>query len=107
MVEHLGAFQSLQALASRQTRDPMEVVEDQAQRALLAEALLAEVKPPDASEVRGAIQQIQEHAMETRQRELRVLIAEKLNDAEIFADIGPPHPAKARSRSRSPAAAPK
>jgi len=74
--EHLGAFQSLQALASRQTRDPMEVVEDQAQRALLAEALLAEVKPPDASEVRGAIQQIQEHAMETRQRELRVLIAE-------------------------------
>jgi DNA primase len=74
--EHLGAFQSLQALASRQTRDPMEVVEDQAQRALLAEALLAEVKPPDASEVRGAIQQIQEHAMETRQRELRALIAE-------------------------------
>ncbi len=74
--EHLGAFQSLQALASRQTRDPMEVVEDPAQRALLAEALLAEVKAPDASEVRGAIQQIQEHAMENRQRELRTLIAE-------------------------------
>jgi DNA primase len=54
----------------------MVVVEDPAQRALLAEALLAEVKPPDASEVRGAIQQIQERAMENRQRELRTLIAE-------------------------------
>jgi DNA primase len=74
--EHLGAFHSLQLLANRQTRDPMVVVEDPAQRALLAEALLAEVKPPDASEVRGAIQQIQERAMENRQRELRTLIAE-------------------------------
>jgi DNA primase len=54
----------------------MVVVEDPAQRALLAKALLAEVKPPDASEVRGAIQQIQERAMENRQRELRTLIAE-------------------------------
>ena len=74
--EHLGAFQSLQILANRGARDPIEVVDDPAQRALLAEALLAEVKPPDASEVRGAIQQIQEHAMENRQRELRTLIAE-------------------------------
>ena len=74
--EHLGIFPSLQALANRQTRDPMEVIEDPAQRALLAEALLAEVKPPDAGEVRGAIQEIQERAIENRQRELRTLIAE-------------------------------
>ena len=72
----LAHFSRSRRWPSRQARDPMEVVEDQAQRALLAEALLAEVKPPDASEVRGAIQQIQEHAMETRQRELRALIAE-------------------------------
>ncbi len=74
--EHLGTYTSLRALANRQTRDPMQVVEDPAQRALLAEALLAEVKPPDAGEVRGAIQEIQERAIENRQRDLRTLIAE-------------------------------
>ena len=35
-------FAALQALAERGVRDPMDVVEDPAQRALLAEALLAE-----------------------------------------------------------------
>jgi DNA primase len=74
--EHLGSYTALQALATRQARDPMEVVDDQAQRALLAEALLAEVKPPEASEVRGAIQEIQERSIEHRQRQLRSLIAE-------------------------------
>jgi DNA primase len=74
--EHLGTYTALQALATRQARDPMEVVDDQAQRALLAEALLAEVKPPEASEVRGAIQEIQERSIEHRQRQLRSLIAE-------------------------------
>ena len=74
--EHLGTYTALQALATRQARDPMEVVDDQAQRALLAEALLAEVKPPEASEVRGAIQEIHERALEHRQRQLRSLIAE-------------------------------
>jgi len=74
--EHLGTFSALQALAGRQARDPMDVVEDQGQRALLAEALLAEVKPPGPNEVRGAVQEIQERAIESRQRELRVLIAE-------------------------------
>ena len=44
--EGLGAFQAMQALAERGARDPMEVVEDQAQRALLAEALLGETEPP-------------------------------------------------------------
>ena len=54
----------------------MTVVEDPAQRALLAEALLAETKPPEETEVQGAIQEIQERAIESRQRELRTLIAE-------------------------------
>ena len=54
----------------------MDVVEDQAQRALLAETLLAETKPPEESEVQSAIQEIQERAIESRQRELRALIAE-------------------------------
>jgi DNA primase len=54
----------------------MDVVEDPAQRALLAEALLAEVKPPEPGEVQSAVQEIQERTMENRQRELRSLIAE-------------------------------
>jgi DNA primase len=74
--EHLGSFQALQALAGRKALDPMEVVEDPAQKALLAEALLAEVKPPEESEVQGAIQENQERAIEHRQRELRARIGE-------------------------------
>ena len=74
--EHLGAFAALQALAGRQARDPMGVVEDEAQRALLAEALLAETKPPEESEVQSAIQEIHERAIENRQRDLRAQIAE-------------------------------
>jgi DNA primase len=74
--EHLGAFAALQALAQRQARDPMDVVEDEAQRALLAETLLAETKPPEENEVQSAIQEIHERAIESRQRDLRALIAE-------------------------------
>ncbi len=74
--EHLGAFLALQSLAGRQARDPMDVVEDEAQRAMLAETLLAEIKPPEETEVQSAIQEIHERAIESRQRDLRALIAE-------------------------------
>jgi len=84
--EHLGTFGALQALAARQARDPMDVVEDPAQRALLAETLLAEVKPPEVSEVQSAVQEIQERAIEVRQRELRSLIAEAERRAD-FAEL--------------------
>jgi DNA primase len=74
--EHLGTFSALQALAQRQTKDPMDVVEDPAHRALLAETLLAETRAPEENEVQSAIQEIQERSIETRQRDLRALIAE-------------------------------
>ena len=74
--ERLGTFAALQALAVRQANDPMEVVEDPAQRAMLAEVLLAETKPPEEAEVESAIQEIQERAIENRQRDLRAQIAE-------------------------------
>jgi DNA primase len=74
--EHLGAFGAMQALASRGARDPMEAVVDSGQRALLAEALLAESRPPEANEVESAVQEVQERAMEGRLRELRARIAE-------------------------------
>jgi len=74
--ERLGTFVALQALAVRQANDPMDAVEDPAQRALLAEVLLAETKPPEEAEVESAIQEIQERAIEARQRDLRAQIAE-------------------------------
>jgi len=74
--ESLGAFPALQALAARRAADPMEVVEDPAQRALLAEVLLHETRSPGEEEVAGALQQAQERALEKRQRELRALISE-------------------------------
>ena len=74
--EHLGMFSALQALASRNANDPMNVVEDPALRALLAGVLLAETKPPEESEVRSAIQELEERAIVARLRDLRALIAE-------------------------------
>jgi DNA primase len=74
--EPLGTFAAMRALATRKATDPMDVVEDEAQRALLAEALLAEVKPPEENEIQSAIQEIQERAIATRLRDLRTLIAE-------------------------------
>jgi DNA primase len=66
----------------------MEVVTDESQRALLAEALLAEVKTPELPEVQGALQEIEERALESRLREMRTLIAEaerRGNVAELTA----------------------
>jgi DNA primase len=74
--EHLGAWPALQALAGRGAADPMDTVNEPAQRALLAEALLGETRPPVETEVRSAIQELEERAIEGRQRELRARIAE-------------------------------
>jgi len=74
--QHLRAFPAMQALARRQANDPMDVIEDEGQRALLAETLLAEVKPPLENEVLSAIQEIKERGIENRLRDLRALLAE-------------------------------
>jgi DNA primase len=74
--EHLAAFPALQALAGREAKDPMEVVEEPAQRALLAEALLGETRPPDDREVESALQEIEERILEGRLRDVRAQIAE-------------------------------
>jgi DNA primase len=87
--EHLGAYPALRALADRESRDPMEVVTDESQRALLAEALLGEVKSLTINEVQSAIQEIEERAIENRLRDLRVLLneASRLEDAPKLADL--------------------
>jgi DNA primase len=74
--QHLSTFAAMQALAGREARDPMEVLVDDAQRALVAEALLGETRTPGATEVHSAIQELQERTMESRLRDLRALISE-------------------------------
>jgi DNA primase len=61
----------------------MDVVEDPAQRTLLAGALMGETRPPEPEEVSSALQQAEERVLESRQRELRGAIA----DAERRGDF--------------------
>jgi DNA primase len=74
--EGLGAFSAMQALAGRGSRDPMEVVEDEGQRALLAEALLGESESPSDAVVGGAIVSLQQRQIEGQLRDVRAQIAE-------------------------------
>lgn len=74
--EQLGTFPALQELAGRQARDPIDVVTDETQRGLVMQALLHEVHPPPASEIAGAIQELEERAVEHRLREVRSQIAD-------------------------------
>jgi DNA primase len=84
--EGLGAFEALRMLGDRGARDPMDVVEDPAQKALLAEALLAETEPPSADTVLGAIVSLQQRKIEGELRDMRVQIqqAERRGD---FAEL--------------------
>ena len=74
--EGLGVFDALRALAERGVRDPMDVVENPAQKALLAEALLAENESPSADTVIGAIVSLQQRKIEAELRNLRAQIQE-------------------------------
>ena len=82
--EHLGSYGALAALIERESKDPMVVVQDEAQRALLAEALMAETKPPAEGEVQSAIQEIHERAIGTRLRQVvgQMVDAERKGDLE-------------------------
>ncbi len=84
--EHLGTFICLQALAVRTVADPMDAVEDPAQRAFLAQVLFQEVDPPAETEVRNAIQQIEERALESQRRAIIALIAEAETRGD-FAEV--------------------
>jgi DNA primase len=87
--EHLGTFPALDALARRKAGDPMEAVEDPAQRALLAQVLLAEVKPPEEMEVESAIQELEERAIGSELRDVRARIAgaEQRGDFALLAAL--------------------
>jgi DNA primase len=87
--EHLASFPAMQALAVREANDPMEVVPDPSQKALLAEVLLDERRPVEDTEVEGAMQEVQERAIEGQLRDLRAQIAdaERLGDDPALATL--------------------
>ena len=74
--EGLGAYKAIEALVRRGARDPMELVDDPAQRALLAEALMGETEPPPSETVKGAITSLQKRRIDSQLRNLRAEIAE-------------------------------
>ena len=76
LFEGLGAFSAMQSLARRGAEDPMEMVEDQAQMALLAEALMGETEAPLAGTVQGAVVSLQKRRIESQLRQLRAQIGE-------------------------------
>ncbi len=74
--EQLGTFPALIAMADRAAEEPMDLITDADQRALVAQVLFAEGEPPSADTVRGAIQGLERQRLESQQRELRAMIAE-------------------------------
>jgi len=84
--EQLGTFPALQALAGRRAVDPMDAVEDEGQRALLAQTLLGETQAPSEEEVSSSLQQIKERALEARQRDVRARIGEAERRGD-FAEV--------------------
>ncbi len=84
--EELRSFEAMKALAQRKANDPMAAVDDPAQQALLAEALLGETRSPEETEVASSLQQVQERTIESRLRQLRGSIAEAERRGD-FAEI--------------------
>ena len=74
--DNLAVAPALKTLAERGARDPMDVVEDPAQKALLAAALLAETEPPSPETVNGAIVSLQQRKIEADLRDMRAQIQE-------------------------------
>ncbi|HZB88277.1 MAG TPA: DNA primase [Terracidiphilus sp.] len=82
----LDSLPALKALAGRGAGDPMDAVEDEAQRALVAEALLAETEPPSESTVVGSIQSLRKRQIESEIRQIRAQIAEAERRGD-FAEV--------------------
>jgi DNA primase len=82
----LTAAAIFSSLAIRGARDPMDVVEHVAEKALLAEALLGETEPPSPEMVVGAIVSMQQRKIEAELRDLRAQIQEAERRAD-FAEL--------------------
>jgi len=73
--EGLATYPAMAALASQQFADPIGAIEDQTQRALLAQALLEERESPAEIAVHDALHGLHVRSLEQRQRQFRAEIA--------------------------------
>jgi DNA primase len=73
--QHLTSYPTLELLRQRQGKDPMAVVEDAAQRALLAQVLIEERESVSEEEAQSAVDTLRVQYLERRQRALRAEIA--------------------------------
>jgi DNA primase len=80
--QHMTVFPSLTALAMHPAPDPISIVEDPEQRALLAQALLEEHRPPEEPHVQDVLHSLQLRRLETEQRALRAEISEAERSAD-------------------------
>jgi len=84
--ESLESFPAMRALSARGSLDPMDVVEDPAQKALLAEALLGEIAPPSDVAVLSAVVSLEKRVIESQIRDIRAKIGEAERRAD-FAEV--------------------
>jgi DNA primase len=76
---------AMQALAARQSNDPMDSVGDPDQRALLAEALLQETEPPPEPVVHNAVASLAERHIISQIRSLREAISQAEQQGDFVA----------------------
>jgi DNA primase len=81
--EHLTSFPALRLLGGRGTRDSMDAVEDSGQRALVAEALLNETRPPYEAEVQGALDEMHRKWLDKQY----FLVETKIQEAHLRGDF--------------------
>lgn len=84
--EGLASFPAMKQLAGRGSQDPMDVVDDPAQKALLAEALLGETTPPSDVAVLSAVVSLEKRVIESQIRDVRAQIAEAERRGD-FAEV--------------------
>ncbi|WP_263355658.1 DNA primase [Acidicapsa ligni] len=84
--EHLSTFPAMAALAATKAPDPISAIEDPAQRALLAQVLLAEGEAPEESAVHDCLSGLHYSRLENEQRALRALLGEAERRGD-FAEV--------------------
>ena len=84
--EHLSTFPAMAALAATKATDPISAIEDPAQRALLAQVLLAEGEAPEEAAVHDCLSGLHYSRLENEQRALRAQIGEAERRGD-FAEV--------------------
>jgi DNA primase len=85
--QHLNSFPAMQLLTVRRASEGIEAIEDSHQRALVAEALLNEVRPPSEVEVRGALDQMNYKWVDKQFLEVEAMIKDANQRGDFAEEI--------------------